>query len=550
MGYFPSKRGLRQGDPMSPYLFVLGVEYLARVMEGLNHNPRFKFHPRCKVLKVKSLAFADDLMAFCKADYTSPILLKEALDEFLAASGLSINLQKSNIFFAAVNPSLKQYLLSRLGFKEGKLPMKYLGVPLIDSKLTVDDCQPIIEKIKKKLNMWCAKKLSYAGKMELINSVPFHYQVYWSNIFLLPSAIMNCINALCRRFLWAGQLDKRPYALVAWNDICLPRIEGGLSIKQLKCWNRAAFSKQLWKIVSRENCLWTKWANCNYLKGKSVWALEPRQDDPWTWKKLLKARSGFRDRVETIIGDGRQTSLFYDNWLKCGNLARYMNSDMHVWGEEAIVQQWWQCGKGWNIPQSFSRIYPQLAEEISKVRLDNGQDIVKWKNSQDGWFSVAHYYSETRLTAPKVNWYRLVWSGKIPARHKFIVWLLVRQRLKTKDLLVRRGMSIDTTCTLCNDEVESCQHLFFKCEYSAVVWKTVLARIDIRRSPLQWDGEFEWLRTTCKGRNVRSRLVRQLFAATVYMIWGERNNRVFGGEPANHPSIVANINRTISLLNG
>lgn len=108
-GFFPSKRGVRQGDPMSPYLFVLCMEYFTRMVRGLSLNPSFNFHPKCKDLNLTHVMFADDMMLLCKADKQSPLLLKECFDSFAAVSGLSINVQKSQIFFAAVEEEIKQF---------------------------------------------------------------------------------------------------------------------------------------------------------------------------------------------------------------------------------------------------------------------------------------------------------------------------------------------------------------------------------------------------------------------------------------------------------
>lgn len=163
--FFSSKRGVRQGDPMSPYLFVLGVKYLTRLLKDVHRNPKFRFHPKCNELNLAHLAFADDMMFVCYADKTSPILLKEGFDSFSKVSGLCVNVQKSQAFFAAIDGNTKQYLLNRLGFMEEKFPVKYLGVPLISAKLTQDDCAPIIDKVRRSLVLWRAKQLTYAGRV-------------------------------------------------------------------------------------------------------------------------------------------------------------------------------------------------------------------------------------------------------------------------------------------------------------------------------------------------------------------------------------------------
>lgn len=125
---------------MSPYLFVLRVEYLTRLMKNVHKNPSFRFHPKCKKLNLTQLAFADDMMFVCYGDRLSPIILKDMFDKFSKASGLCVNSQKSQVYFAAVDDSTKQYILQKLGFIKGKFPVKCLGVPLISSKLTKEDC--------------------------------------------------------------------------------------------------------------------------------------------------------------------------------------------------------------------------------------------------------------------------------------------------------------------------------------------------------------------------------------------------------------------------
>ncbi|XP_070030860.1 uncharacterized protein [Nicotiana tomentosiformis] len=85
---FQAKREISQGDPMSPYLFVIATEYLQREMNQLPMIKEFKYHPRCKKLGVTHICFSDDLLIFCMADINSLIILQETFQRFSAASGL------------------------------------------------------------------------------------------------------------------------------------------------------------------------------------------------------------------------------------------------------------------------------------------------------------------------------------------------------------------------------------------------------------------------------------------------------------------------------
>lgn len=303
-GFVVSKRDLRQGDPVSPYLFVIVMEYFSRMLSSVHNERLFKFHPKCKATRLTHLFFADDIMMMAKADRYSPIILKNLVDRFGSVSGLKINLQKSQIFFCGVNDSMKNYLLQELGFSEGILPIRYLGLPLIASKLSVRDCKPILDKIRSRITSWSARLLTYAGRVTLVKSVLFHYQVFWSNIFLLPAKVLKQMDQMCRSFIWNGKLDQRSIFPVSWEQVCCPKEEGGLNVVQIRTWNRAACAKLLWKMASKDNGLWQTWANGAYLQGNSIWQVKAKDDQSWAWKKVLKLRGVIRQYIFCNVGDG------------------------------------------------------------------------------------------------------------------------------------------------------------------------------------------------------------------------------------------------------
>lgn len=212
---FEAKKGIRQGDPISPYLFIICMEYLHRVLMGLHGVKQFKYHPRCKKLKLIHLCFADDLLLFAKGDAGSVQKLMEAIDKFSAASGLKANQLKSCIYFGGVPTEVKQEILRVTEMCERQLLFKYLGVPLSTQKLTSMQCQPLVQKITQKINGWATKFLSYAGRVQLIKSVLFGIQMYWSQLFVLPQKILKLVQTACRTFLWTGKSEASRRALVA-----------------------------------------------------------------------------------------------------------------------------------------------------------------------------------------------------------------------------------------------------------------------------------------------------------------------------------------------
>ncbi|GJT25925.1 hypothetical protein Tco_0895862 [Tanacetum coccineum] len=121
-------------------------------------------------------------------------------------------------------------ILNVLPFEEDTLPVKYLGIPLVSSRLAYRDFKELVEKVQNRINNWKNKFLSFAGRLKLIQSMIASMHVYWSSVFILPLRIMSDIEQLTRSFLWCNGEMCRGKAKVAWEDIFLPKDEGGLGI--------------------------------------------------------------------------------------------------------------------------------------------------------------------------------------------------------------------------------------------------------------------------------------------------------------------------------
>jgi hypothetical protein len=257
VGYFKGGKGLRQGDPLSPYLFVLAMEVFTKLLHNkVRGSQYFQYHPYCERQHLTHLCFANDLMLFVAADIPSIKLIKEGLEEFRMLSGLSVNQSKSEVFCANVPSDLQAQILSILQFRAGKLPVRYLGMPLISGKLSYDDCVPLIEKITARINSWTVRHLSFSGRLQFIQSVLNSIQLFWSSIFILPKKVVKAIEQRFNQFLWEGQEGGRGGFKVSWEQVCFPKQEGGLGLKRVEDWNRAAVMKHIWNLFTQAGSLW------------------------------------------------------------------------------------------------------------------------------------------------------------------------------------------------------------------------------------------------------------------------------------------------------
>ncbi|XP_062085566.1 uncharacterized protein LOC133791662 [Humulus lupulus] len=292
-GGFQGAKGLRQGDPLSPLIFVMIMDYLTRCFLHAALDSKFRYHPLCKSLKLINLCFADDLILLSKGSKQSIKVLKEVLDGFNNTTGLFINVSKSQIFFGGVDSREKREIIRDIYLAEDCFPLKYLGVPLRPTKWKAEDCGIIIKKIRLRLNTWGSRHLSFAGRVQLIHSVLLGLRNYWMSTFILPQSVSKEVEKLCRGFLWGMNGNRSRIHVASWEKVCLPKPYGGLGFKEGTKWNQAILAKYIWAITEKRDLLWVKWVNNIYLKRVSIWSYDLKVDTSWYWRKLCRLRLKF-----------------------------------------------------------------------------------------------------------------------------------------------------------------------------------------------------------------------------------------------------------------
>ncbi|KAL2237429.1 UNVERIFIED_CONTAM: hypothetical protein Sindi_0934600, partial [Sesamum indicum] len=344
-GFFPGKKGLRQGDPMSPALFLLGMEYLSRMIKRKTCNSDFNFHPKCEKLKITHLLFADDLMLFSRGDLPSIHILMECLKVFRDAFGLSVNTSKSCIFTAGIRNEELDEILARTSFVRGEMPIRYLGIPLAAQRLSVNNYSPLVDQIAKCISKWKSKSLSYAGRLELVRSVIQGVECFWLQVFPLPAVVIEKIHRLCRNFLWNSRR-----APVAWEEICHPKEEGGLGIRHIQSWNVALLARVLWNIHRKADTLWVQWVNGVYLRNASIWDWHPKKGD----SPLLQRLAEIRNRMISEFGSSEAAIEQMTRW---STLKGLQTSKAYEYFRPKLARQPWKAAI-WKafIPPKYSFI--------------------------------------------------------------------------------------------------------------------------------------------------------------------------------------------------
>ncbi|KAL0284071.1 UNVERIFIED_CONTAM: hypothetical protein Sradi_7209200 [Sesamum radiatum] len=416
-------------------------------------NNGFQFHWKCQDLRILNLCFADDVLIFCAGTTSSVRIIKTALTEFAELSGLHVNPGKSTIILSKSVQRERQSILDIMGFHEGSLPIKYLGLPLTSSRLKVADCQPLIDRLNSRLAGWNHLNLSLAGRTQLIKSVLNSLHTYWASVFVLPKSIIKVIEGKMRSFLWKGS-SGFGHAKVSWAQVCKTTEEGGLGIRSVLLMNQALILKQVWRILQEDpRSIWVAWVLRHRLRHQTVWTFNVASA-PWLWKKIIKICSLLKDGLVYQVGDGGKFKLWHDIWHPRGPLIRNFPRGPIITGlpSDSFLMTVMHRGQ-WCLPSSTDFDIQQILADLPSIGPQQIDTII-WKSGQ---FNLKSVYAFLQPHSPRVCWHQLLGGKfKVP-RHDFILWLLF-WGLTTMDRLW--APNLDRSCMLCGGQDWNLIHTF------------------------------------------------------------------------------------------
>lgn len=310
---FYSSRGIRQGDPLSPYLFLLCAEGLNALLRKAVDGGQLKGISVCgRRPAVSHLFFADDSLIFIKAGLAEILFLKSILLLYEQASGHKINYNKSAL---CVNPSMKVSVSDLLGVPIVENFSKYLGLPTLVGKNKKQAFGSVRDKVWQKIRSWKGFNFSKGGNEVLIKAVLQALPTYFLSVFKLPLELCDELNSLIANFWWGFSASGKKIHWVSWKKLCCSKLEGGLGFKSIGEFNQAIVAKCVWNLIQRPDSLLARVLKGRYFHSTDIINAEVGSGALYTWRSLMWGRDLLVKGLRWSVGDGGSINIFSDPWL-------------------------------------------------------------------------------------------------------------------------------------------------------------------------------------------------------------------------------------------
>ncbi|XP_013705040.1 uncharacterized protein LOC106408899 [Brassica napus] len=545
-GMISPQRGLRQGDSLSPLLFVLCTEGLSHLLRKAESERRIEgikfggFGP-----SVNHMLFADDCLFACKADDAQSSELRRVLTRYEGLTGQVINPEKSSIIFGkGVLEDNKIRVKHRLGIEAEGGGGKYLGLPEVLKGSKIKTFSYLKEFMSKKVSGWHARTLSQGGKEVLLKAVGTALPVHAMSVYKIPKMVISSLHSVMASFWWSNVEYKRKIHWMSWDKLCLPKEIGGMGFKDLECFNQALLARQGWRIIQFEDSLLAQVLKGKYFENDSFIKAQMGSKPSYAWRSLMYGRELLKKGLKHLIGDGRSVKVWSEPWIEDeGGLCRaparkQISFDVNLGVSELIDYQ----KRRWN-HERLGELF--ISGDVNILMLNqpaiSEKDSWVWRFNKSGAYSVCSGYEvafsnlhqeliKIQTELPSINPLKAkVWSLQAPSKIKIFIWKALSGSLSVLDNLRSRGMKCDLVCQTCGNEGESINHVLFSCTLARQVW--AVSEFPTPQGGFHEDSVYQnmsYLITAWSDYREQCEITK-IFPWTLWYLWKNRNSLLFEG---------------------
>jgi len=247
---FPIEKGVKQGDPASPYLFILCAEVLAEYIRKNQDITGIKIGST----EYKISMLADDtniFLNFCNKSLDTVLL---ALDNFASLSGLNINYDKSSAY--CIGMAKPKKLSVKYPIRWDNEVIETLGVKIpLQKQMDIEEMNfaPKIAQIETVIKSWLSRNLSLRGKVIVVRSLLLSKLQYLVTVLGIPrQKIIHNVNSIVFKYLWNGSEKLKRRVMINTLE------EGGLNVPDFETICKAALIRWIHRYIHAEESNWTK----------------------------------------------------------------------------------------------------------------------------------------------------------------------------------------------------------------------------------------------------------------------------------------------------
>ncbi|KAJ9562123.1 hypothetical protein OSB04_007283 [Centaurea solstitialis] len=437
-------------------------------------------------------------------------------------------------------------LAAVVGCKEGKIPFRYLGLPIGADMHKKKNWKPLIEKFECKLANWKEKTLSVGGRISLCKAVLGALGVFYLSMFKAPRGILKEMEMKRCHFFWGTRNNIHKTAWVAWNLILNSREKGGLGIGSIRALNLALLAKWWWRYKTEKEALWRKTIAALHGDSGNLGSDRNTEKRKGTWgfiANIDKDLEGYNIPLEGLfqrnLGSGTDVKFWLDEW--CGRerladrfprLAALDENRNCSLAERISISEDGVVFKGcWRRRLREGRETEEvntIADLCKNVPIGDGDNRWTWALEPSGLFCVASLRRAVDDMFLARSDQATLWNRIVPTKVRIFCWKAMIDRLPTKLNLIKRGVGIENDfCDLCSENRETADHILVNCRKAVAVRRALNSQRNML--PISCSKVADIFEFMCdKNQTPTEQLFREVTGhAYLWTMWIGRNEKVF-----------------------